>query len=144
MTKHSLIAFTDTLRKEMYKYSIKVISIEPGAFRTQISSIEAIFRQLDNTWSQTSDEVKAYYESIEKQKELLLKLECLSKTEDNIDVAVDDMIDAVINLRPKLVYSPMNLWFRVVYFVLWYFPQEFNDWSHNFFFKLMREKLKRV
>ena len=33
MTKHSIIALSDSLRREMDKWSVKVITIEPEAYR---------------------------------------------------------------------------------------------------------------
>ena len=34
MSKHALLAYSDTLRQEMRKWDVHVAIVEPGAFRT--------------------------------------------------------------------------------------------------------------
>ena len=131
MTKHSLVAFTDTLRRELYNLGVKVSSIEPGGFKTPISSDGNIVHLISKTWDQSSDEVKTSYGSPEECKKLMLNLTHLLPMENNLDICVDDMIDAIINFRPKLTYSSMNTLFKLILFVLTYCPAQIVDWIFN-------------
>ena len=133
MTKHSLVAFTDTLRRELYNLGINVSSIEPGAFKTRLDSEENLVRMLSQTWDQSSDEVKESYGSPEQNKKIILSLAHLVPIEGNLDVCVDDMIDAIINCRPKIIYSPMNTSFKLFSIGLTYCPAEIIDWISNLF-----------
>ena len=132
MTKHSLVAFTDTLRRELYNLGVKVISIEPAGFKTPIISDEHVVQELSQSWGQSSEEVKTFYGSPDHSKKIMLKVNHLVQFEDNLDVCVDDMIDAINNCRPKLTYYPMRLPFRLLSLFLTYCPTALTDWGIGF------------
>ena len=130
MTKHSLVAFTDTLRRELYNLGVKVSSIEPGGFKTRITSDEHIVQKISETWDQSSDEIKTTYGSPEEFKKIMLNLSHQVPLENNLDVCVDDMIDAIINCKPKLIYNPMNTSSRLISIFLTCSSEIF-DWISN-------------
>ena len=138
MTKHSMIAFTDTLRRELYKYNVKVSSIEPAVFRTGLTTDETWSKQMDDLWNESSDEAKAYYGSPHKVKASNLGSLKSMPIENNIDVAVDDMIDAITNSRPKLIYTPMRLSLKLVMNLMYYLPPEVIDFILRTFELLSR------
>ena len=66
ISKCGLKAFADTLRKDMennevYFNQMKVITIEPTAYKTGIVGYENIKNTLKKSWSRTDPEVKASY-----------------------------------------------------------------------------------
>ena len=75
MTKHSLIAFTDTLRRELADSSVKVCSIEPGYFKTNLTATDNICKIVNKVWNESSAEVKQYYGSPDKQIKVLIEFE---------------------------------------------------------------------
>ncbi|XP_054153370.1 retinol dehydrogenase 16-like [Oppia nitens] len=110
MTKHACIAFCDTLRREMHKFGVKVITIEPGLFRTPMTNEKYISDLLINTWNQSSDTVKkSYGESyLNLQKEVALDFHNRFKAGSDIGLVVDDTVDAVLNSEPQIMYRPIE------------------------------------
>ena len=131
MTKHSLVAFTDTLRRELYNLSVKVSSIEPGGFKTRLTSDDHVEQLITKTWKQSSDEVKTFYGCPDQCKKLMLNTLHLAPLENNLDVCVDDIIDAITNRRPKLIYRPMNRSSRLISIPFTYYPPQIVDWICN-------------
>lgn len=61
MTKHASIAFTDALRNEMYKFNIKVISIEPYYYETMQTNTKRLTDTFGNCWKNTDEMIKKDY-----------------------------------------------------------------------------------
>ncbi|XP_019622983.1 PREDICTED: retinol dehydrogenase 16-like [Branchiostoma belcheri] len=61
VSKYGAEAFSDSLRRAMRCFGIKVHIIEPGFFRTPINSQENLLRRLDQTWQRQSLETKTEY-----------------------------------------------------------------------------------
>lgn len=61
VTKYGVQAFSDALRREMNPWGIKVSIVEPGGFRTEITSARLIQRQLQEGWNGLNDELKQEY-----------------------------------------------------------------------------------
>ncbi|RWS07046.1 hypothetical protein B4U79_08794 [Dinothrombium tinctorium] len=59
MSKHALAAFSDGLRREMVTFGVKVVSIEPKFYKTNLLSM---FEQsLKKCWEDTNNEIKTDY-----------------------------------------------------------------------------------
>lgn len=63
MSKFAVRAFSDSLRREMYSFGVKVITIEPMMYATNIMNTENILSCIDKTWMRTDDTVKEDYGS---------------------------------------------------------------------------------
>ncbi|XP_044142300.1 retinol dehydrogenase 7-like [Bufo gargarizans] len=61
LSKYGVESFSDTLRREMKPFGVKVCIIEPGFFNTQITNSEVLRKSLKYSWDNTSEEVKKSY-----------------------------------------------------------------------------------
>ena len=61
MSKHASVAFTEALRNEMYKFNIKVISIEPYYYETVQTNCKRLTEGLDRCWANTDVKVRNDY-----------------------------------------------------------------------------------
>ncbi|XP_041437067.1 retinol dehydrogenase 9 isoform X4 [Xenopus laevis] len=61
LSKYGVEAFSDSLRREMYNFGVKVSIIEPGAFRTQMSQAENLKMSLTKLWEALPQEIKESY-----------------------------------------------------------------------------------
>lgn len=75
MTKFSVRAFSDGLRRELAGHQVKVIALEPNLYRTSITDYDILAKSIDSIWDQTDDEVKQFYgrENYKEKFELRLK-----------------------------------------------------------------------
>ncbi|XP_066270407.1 retinol dehydrogenase 16-like isoform X5 [Branchiostoma lanceolatum] len=61
VSKFGVEAFSDSLRRAMRCFGVKVHIIEPGFSRTKMTEPELLNRLLDNAWKRLSPETKAEY-----------------------------------------------------------------------------------
>ncbi|MEQ2221571.1 hypothetical protein ILYODFUR_017243 [Ilyodon furcidens] len=61
ISKFAVECFSDCLRRDIGYFGIKVCIIEPGFFKTAVTSLDPIERELHRLWNQLSPEVKASY-----------------------------------------------------------------------------------
>uniref|UniRef100_A0A8C4TA83 Retinol dehydrogenase 1 n=2 Tax=Erpetoichthys calabaricus TaxID=27687 RepID=A0A8C4TA83_ERPCA len=61
ISKFGVESFSDTLRKDMKHFDIKVSIIEPGFFKTQITNVQPIEKELRRLWSALTPEIKSSY-----------------------------------------------------------------------------------
>ena len=61
MSKHAVIAFSDALRREIYKFWLKVITIKPGPFKTEMTTDQLYLKTLEKSWNQSEESVKKSY-----------------------------------------------------------------------------------
>uniref|UniRef100_A0A452UTG5 Retinol dehydrogenase 16 n=1 Tax=Ursus maritimus TaxID=29073 RepID=A0A452UTG5_URSMA len=61
ISKYGVEAFSDSLRRELSYFGVKVALIEPGFFKTNVTSPEKISRAIQEAWDRVSPEVKDIY-----------------------------------------------------------------------------------
>ncbi|XP_059575305.1 retinol dehydrogenase 7 isoform X1 [Alligator mississippiensis] len=61
ISKYGVEAFSDSLRRELHNFGVKVSIIEAGAFRTAMSTSQDILSSLEQVWSSAPAEVKEAY-----------------------------------------------------------------------------------
>ncbi|XP_042180774.1 retinol dehydrogenase 7-like isoform X2 [Oncorhynchus tshawytscha] len=61
ISKFAVESFSDCLRRDIHYFGIKVCIIEPGFFKTAVTSLDPIERELHRLWNQLTPEVKASY-----------------------------------------------------------------------------------
>ncbi|XP_004068760.1 11-cis retinol dehydrogenase [Oryzias latipes] len=61
ISKFAVEAFSDCLRRDINHFGISVCIIEPGFFKTAVTSLDPLERELHRLWNQLSPEVKASY-----------------------------------------------------------------------------------
>ena len=111
MTKASVVAFTDAMRREMKKFNIRVVAIEPTVFKTNI--YYSFNDKLRSQWNNTDQAVKEVYgeDFFEKQlrnpdKETFNGFG--GKVGPDIEMVVEDMIKAIVAVKPRPVYRPIK------------------------------------
>ena len=109
MSKHAVISFSDALRREMNKWGVKVSTIEPTAFKTTMTSESYLNQLMDKKWKETTDSVRNAYglKYFESQKNIIFDVLKYIKPGDK-DIVVNDILDAIINVRPKISYQPSD------------------------------------
>ncbi|KAM7113887.1 retinol dehydrogenase 16-like isoform 1-T2 [Molossus nigricans] len=135
ISKYGVEAFSDSLRRELSHFGVKVAIIEPGYFKTPLTNAEMIFGKAKEAWDQASPEVKEIYgenflASTLKEIQLLEKM-----WNNDLSVVTDCMEHALIACHPrtrysagwdaKLIYLPMSYMptFLVDAFVYWRSPR---------------------
>ncbi|CAG2168112.1 unnamed protein product, partial [Oppiella nova] len=104
MSKHAMIAFSDTLRRELHGFGVRVSTIEPASFRTNINQISQSVDILERTWNNTSQDIQETYGTsyFRAQRKLVMNVHNIWRSGDDIDVVVNDMIDAVQSVEPSI------------------------------------------
>lgn len=139
LSKYAVESFSDSIRRQMRYFGVKVAIIEPGAFDTQITNIDATRGDLMRTWKIASEEVKKsygedYYKYALKAAEQVKHL--VNKNVHLVPQAVEHALTAV---HPWTRYS-VGLDAKLVYLPLSYFPTFFTD----FLFTLPQPKPAQV
>ncbi|KAK0058103.1 17-beta-hydroxysteroid dehydrogenase type 6 [Biomphalaria pfeifferi] len=106
MSKKACISFSDALRQEMRKFNIKVITIEPGLYKTPITYENYLIDRNRKSWAETPTDVRAdygeeYFDAFLKQVKISLK-----QARPNVMEVVDNMIEAVCTKNPSYCYVP--------------------------------------
>ncbi|XP_006077904.1 retinol dehydrogenase 16 isoform X2 [Bubalus bubalis] len=106
MSKYGVEAFSDSLRRELSYFGVKVVMIEPGYFKTTVTSPKALFQGLQASWNQASPEIKELYgekfmANLMKSVDLLLTTCC-----QDLSLVTNCMEHALTSCHPRTRYSP--------------------------------------
>ncbi|NXG63727.1 RDH16 dehydrogenase, partial [Hemiprocne comata] len=133
ISKYGVEAFSDSLRIEMRHFGVKVCMIEPGYFKTEITSIENLEKNFLAIWKKLPEETRASYgESY--LKEFLVSLRKMqSRCNSNLRLVTDCMEHALTSRFPRTRYSAG--WdAKLLYLPLSYLPSALVDivlgWSY--------------
>lgn len=113
MTKHANISFADAIRRELHDSGIKVSTVElgfdrePAQAEEQPSETPSKFnKSILEQWNSTAEAIKELYGNEYLQQ---LKIERLAMVfKNNLDTALDDLVDAVRGQEPAVRYYPYN------------------------------------
>ncbi|XP_064408371.1 retinol dehydrogenase 5 [Latimeria chalumnae] len=61
LSKYGVESFSDSLRRDMFHFGVRVALIEPGFFKTAVTSLEPIEKDLNRLWNQLSSDVRESY-----------------------------------------------------------------------------------
>ncbi|XP_030742366.1 retinol dehydrogenase 16-like [Echinops telfairi] len=61
ISKYGVEAFSDSLRRELYSFGVKVTVIEPGFFKTGMTCSKKVSKSILEVWDQACPEVKEAY-----------------------------------------------------------------------------------
>ncbi|XP_049640013.1 retinol dehydrogenase 16-like [Suncus etruscus] len=105
ISKFGVEAFSDSLRRELSFFGVKVSIIEPGYFKTSISTAKKLCQDIQNTWDQSSAEVRDAYG----EKFLTSCMKSLQKVElmmsSNLSLVTGCMEHALTSCHPRTRYS---------------------------------------
>ncbi|XP_069828386.1 retinol dehydrogenase 7-like isoform X2 [Dendropsophus ebraccatus] len=126
MSKYGVESFSDSLRREMKPFGVKVCIIEPGFFATQVTDAKLIKDSINKAWSRAPDEIhrsygQKFYEQYCKTVDL-----SLSASNAKLSLVSDAMEHALTAVRPKTRYSAG--WdAKLLYLPLSYLPTVITD-----------------
>ncbi|XP_063282372.1 retinol dehydrogenase 5 isoform X2 [Pelobates fuscus] len=61
VSKYAVEAFSDSLRRDMQHFGVKVCIIEPGFFKTAVTNLDSIEKSLQQLWDQMPPETQRSY-----------------------------------------------------------------------------------
>ena len=95
VSKASLVSFSDGLRREIAKWNINVVTIEPHLFKTNLVNSDNQHSALDNAWKNSLKEVQESYGEtyFEGYKKYLDKI--INSARGSVDDVVDTMFIAI-------------------------------------------------
>ncbi|XP_056653805.1 short-chain dehydrogenase/reductase family 9C member 7-like [Monodelphis domestica] len=133
VSKFGVEAFSDSIRRELYYFGVKVSIIEPGNYRTSILGNEDIERRMQRLWERLPQETKESYGE-EYYSIYTRKLKNVTNLADPKITQVTDCLEhALTSRRPRIRYSP-GLDAKLLYLPLAFFPTPLTDFilSHYF------------
>ncbi|XP_052070487.1 17-beta-hydroxysteroid dehydrogenase type 6-like isoform X2 [Mytilus californianus] len=107
-TKFGVIGFSECLRREMKKFNVKVITIEPSMYKTSITDENVLIAQNQELWEKCPDEIKNAYgepyfnDFLVKIKENIIDL----TANKDITTVIDAIEDAICCQYPDTRYVP--------------------------------------
>ncbi|XP_042309299.1 17-beta-hydroxysteroid dehydrogenase type 6-like [Sceloporus undulatus] len=126
-SKYGVEAFSDSLRRELQPFGVKVAIIEPGYFLTSMTNAQYNLDCLDLQWTSTPQEIKdsyghTYFNNFYKS----LKENLNSRCSTNLFLVTDCMEHALTSQHPRTRYS--GGWDAQFFFVpLSYLPTALAD-----------------
>ncbi|KAM3935119.1 retinol dehydrogenase 7-like [Leptodactylus fuscus] len=105
-SKFGVEAFSDSLRRELRDFGVKISIIEPGGFRTPLGSAEPHLKNLERVWSNLNPDLKTYYgEQYYHQYGQGLK-SLLGGCSPKLHIVTDCLEHALTAVHPWTRYSP--------------------------------------
>ncbi|XP_046913112.2 short-chain dehydrogenase/reductase family 9C member 7 isoform X1 [Dermatophagoides farinae] len=104
MAKHSVRVLSDCIRAELIGTGIKVVTLEPSFYKTEIINFDLMDQKRRKIYDETPEDIRESYG--ENYLEYLRQRNSLvqSVTKTRIDDVVDSIIDGIIREYPKLYY----------------------------------------
>uniref|UniRef100_A0A669QA19 Retinol dehydrogenase 16 n=1 Tax=Phasianus colchicus TaxID=9054 RepID=A0A669QA19_PHACC len=132
-SKFGVEAFSDSLRLEMQHFGVKVSIIEPGYFKTGITSTVGLEKSFLRTWERLPNETKASYGDKYLQDFLTSMREAEKRCNPNLSLVTDCMEHALTSRYPRCRYAAG--WdAKLLYIPLSYMPSAITDafftWSY--------------
>ncbi|NXP50829.1 H17B6 dehydrogenase, partial [Heliornis fulica] len=113
-------------RLEMRSFGVRVSIIEPGYFKTTITSIEGLERNFRSIWEKVPEETRASYGESYLAKFLISLRQMQKKCSSNLTLVTDCMEHALTCRYPRTRYSAG--WdAKLLYIPLSYLPSALTD-----------------
>ncbi|XP_036026038.1 retinol dehydrogenase 7-like isoform X1 [Onychomys torridus] len=118
ISKYGVEAFSDSLRRELSYFGVKVAIIEPGGFKTALSSNDRVSPTIKMLFDQASSEVKEIYGEKFLSSYLPTVNSLMETCSEDLTLVTDCMEHALTSRHPrtrysagwdaKLIYLPMS------------------------------------
>ncbi|XP_076458567.1 short-chain dehydrogenase/reductase family 9C member 7-like [Babylonia areolata] len=135
-SKFAVVGFSDSLRREMFKFGVKVITIEPSLYRTALSDVDTLTRQNHQMWAETSQEVRHHYGDVYLRVFLANLARMLRHCSPRVHEVVDDVTHAVTSVHPYSRYVPGLLANQLPTDFFSATPNRFQDWVLDWIFRV--------
>lgn len=107
VSKYGVEAFNDSLRLNMKPFGVKVLCIEPGFFKTNVTDTTILSNNVRTLWGRLPQDLKDAYGTEYLQKSLNLICNKVAKMSDgDLMKVVSCMEHAISAVRPRTRYSP--------------------------------------
>ncbi|KAI4882044.1 hypothetical protein NFI96_012525, partial [Prochilodus magdalenae] len=107
ISKYGVEAFTDSLRRGMHPFGVKVLCVEPGFFKTSVTDSDLLIKSVRKLWEKLPQDIKDDYGDDYVSKVEKLMDERFSKMPDSdLMKVVSCMEHAVSAVHPRTRYSP--------------------------------------
>lgn len=113
ISKASVRALTDSIRREPLNTKLKVILVEPTIYRTRIVDSTLLRHNRSRVFADTPDEIKAFYGQRYFDSFRNSGINANAFARANLDEVVDVLVDAVTLAHPPVVYWCCG-WFHFV------------------------------
>ncbi|XP_074835807.1 17-beta-hydroxysteroid dehydrogenase type 6-like [Carettochelys insculpta] len=126
--KYGVEAFSDSLRREMQLFGVKIAIVEPGYFHTPMTESQRGLESVEQTWRRVPPEVKEsygqqYFDSYRQ----LLRETISTHCSYNLHLVTDCMEHALTARHPRTRYS--GGWDAQFFYIpLSYLPTAWADW----------------
>ncbi|XP_059575299.1 retinol dehydrogenase 7-like isoform X2 [Alligator mississippiensis] len=126
-SKYGVEAFSDSLRRELRDFRVKVSIIEPGGFRTPLIDVQRVQKGLEQVWSCASANIKEAYGQqyfdchFEKFKKFLFT------NSSKLHLVTDAMEHALMARHPRTRYS-CGWDAKLFYLPVSYLPTSWTDY----------------
>ncbi|XP_029450710.1 retinol dehydrogenase 7-like [Rhinatrema bivittatum] len=105
ISKHGVEAFSDSLRRDLRPFGVKVAIIEPSMFRTSIIDAQIIEQSYQRSWSRMPPEIKEIYGQQYFEKRSKNVSHVVSGASSKLSLVTDCMEHALIAVHPRTRYS---------------------------------------
>ncbi|KAG9468891.1 D-beta-hydroxybutyrate dehydrogenase, mitochondrial-like [Eleutherodactylus coqui] len=124
VSKYGVEAFSDCLRQEMYKWEVKVITIEPGNFvaATGIFTKEGVEKSGQAMWEQASESIRADYGKINFSNQVARMKAFISSGVKDVSPVINAITDALRSKYPYARYNPMDTYCWVKLQIMTHLP----------------------
>ncbi|KAH9498887.1 Retinol dehydrogenase 7 [Bulinus truncatus] len=130
MSKFGVEAYSDILRRELYSKGVRILLVEPGAFKTPIFDVDKLTQVVQKSFDSATEEVRTVYGDVvgkfRKQREYARDNGC-----PNIDLVVDAYIHGLTSRFPRTRYG-VGGDAKYFYVPMSYLPTWFTDWYFQY------------
>nr|XP_042119333.1 retinol dehydrogenase 16 [Peromyscus maniculatus bairdii] len=105
ISKYGVEAFSDSLRRELSYFGVKVAIIEPGFFKTDITNSDTHLSNTKMVWDQASSEVKEIYGENFLASNLSMLKSLDQRCNEDLSLVTDCMEHALTSCHPRTRYS---------------------------------------
>ncbi|XP_075058344.1 D-beta-hydroxybutyrate dehydrogenase, mitochondrial-like [Mixophyes fleayi] len=129
VSKYGVEAFSDCLRQEMYKWGVKVITIEPGNFvaATGIFTKEGVEKRGEEMWARASEVVRADYGKAHFSHQVAKMKAFVSSGIKEMTDVLNVITDALSSKYPYTRYNPTDTYYWVKLQIMTHLPAAIAD-----------------
>ncbi|XP_072264292.1 D-beta-hydroxybutyrate dehydrogenase, mitochondrial-like [Pyxicephalus adspersus] len=132
ISKYGVEAFSDCLRQEMYKWGVKVITIEPGNFiaATGIFTKDGVERRGEEMWEQASETIRVDYGRVHFSHQVAKMKAFISTGVRDMTAVLNAITDALCSKYPYTRYNPTDTYYWIKLQLMSHLPASIADWIY--------------
>ncbi|KAK6310134.1 retinol dehydrogenase 7 [Coregonus clupeaformis] len=124
VSKYGVEAFNDSLRMNMSAFGVKVLCLEPGFFKTSVTDLHLLRKNVKTLWDKLPEEIKDQYgHDYPERANVTLEKNVATLLDGDLMKVVSCMEHAISAVHPRTRYSPgwdaKFLWLPMSYLPTW-------------------------